>query len=74
MAFTRKYDLARMRAADVVSVSEASRSLRTPVELRDSIRRSGRAVVLLKEMAGVTHEGSLKTRVVMYPSNMDVRA
>lgn len=74
IALTRKYDLARVRAVAVVSVSEVSRSSSIPVELRDSIRRSGRAVVLLKEMAGVTHEGSLKKRVVIQPNSIEVRA
>ena len=74
IAFTRKYDFARIRAAAVVSASEANRSSSMPVELSDSIRRSGSAVVLLNDIAGVTHDGSLKKRVVNHPNSIELRA
>lgn len=57
-----------------MSASDMSNPSRIPVEARDSIRSRGSAVVLLKEIAGVTQEGNLKTRVVIQPRNMDVKA
>jgi len=38
-----------------------SRLSRTPVDWRDCVRRSGKEIVLLKVMAGVAQDGSLKT-------------
>jgi len=46
---------------------------RIPVDSRDWMRRRGRAVVLLKQRAGVTQEGNLKMRVVTKPSNIERR-
>ena len=56
-----------------MSVSDASSWSRMPVEARDSMRRRGRAVVLLKDMAGVTQEGNLKKRVISQPRSIELR-
>ena len=57
-----------------MSVSDAKSSSRMPVEAKDSMRRRGRAVVLLKDVAGVTQEGSLKKRVTNQPRSIEERA
>ena len=57
-----------------MSVSDASNWLRMPVEAKDSIRRRGRAVVLLNDIAGVTQEGNLKKRVMSQPRSMEEMA
>jgi len=64
---TRKYDFARLTASEVESEEEARRDFRMPVESSAWIRSSGRAVVLLNAMAGVTQLGSLNPFVAATP-------
>ena len=73
IAATRKYEVPRLRAAEVVSVFDMRKDFRIPAELSDWIKRSGREVVLLKERAGVTHDGSLNSLVRMAPKSIEKR-
>lgn len=58
MAKTKKYDSARSTASDALSLFPV-RGFKTPVTSSDRISSNGIEMALLKEMAGVVHEGSL---------------
>ncbi len=68
MALTRKYDFARATAPP-----EESSVSRSCVAASDWTSSSGRLVVLLKAIAGVTHDGALKMRVMAAPIAIDRR-
>lgn len=48
-----------------------SKEFRIPVESKAWIRRSGSEVVLLKDMAGVSHDGNLNSLVSTIPRSIE---
>lgn len=72
MADTRKYDFARLTAAEVESPSPIVRSERIPAASRDCISRRGSAVVLLKHIDGTVQAGNLKAPFKTKPRANDV--
>jgi len=71
MEETRKYDLALLAIAELVSCPFIARSASMPDDSKDWMRRSGNAVVLLKHIAGTAQAGNLNARLKTHPSSID---
>jgi len=71
MADARKYDLALLTAADEVSPGPMVRSFNIPDVSSDWMSSNGRAVVLLKQIAGIVQAGNLKARFSIQPKAIE---